>query len=174
MRSAKRSRGRAPLAAYRAASCGAARAFGLSDRGQIAPGRRADIVLLDDLESCAVAQVICGGAVVDAAAFAEARRRPGRPWLGQAAAGRARGVRRARRRAFGPVIGAIENSLLTEHLTLELPYQDGLRLPDPAQGVHKLCVLERHGRGGTIGRGFVRGSARWPARSPARSATTAI
>ena len=61
----------APLAAYRAASCGAARAFGLSDRGQIAPGRRADIVLLDDLESCAVAQVICGGAVVDAAAFAE-------------------------------------------------------------------------------------------------------
>ena len=57
----------------------------------------------------------------------------------------------------GPVIGAIENSLLTEHLTLELPYRDGLRLPDPAQGVHKLCVLERHGRGGTIGRGFVKG-----------------
>jgi adenine deaminase len=37
-----------PLTAYRAASCGAARAFGLSDRGQIAPGRRADIVLLDE------------------------------------------------------------------------------------------------------------------------------
>ena len=31
-----------PLAAYRAASFGAARAFGLFDRGQIAPGRRAD------------------------------------------------------------------------------------------------------------------------------------
>ena len=34
-----------------------------------------------------------------------------------------------RRRAFGPVIGAIENSLLTEHLTLELPYQDGCACP---------------------------------------------
>ena len=151
-------RGVPPLAAYRAASCGAARAFGLSDRGQIAPGRRADIVLLDDLESCAVAQVICGGAVVDAAAFAEVpavapvgrgsvKRQPVAP---EVFAVRAAGP-------SGPVIGAIENSLLTEHLTLELPYQDGLRLPDPARGIHKLCVLERHGRGGTIGRGFVRG-----------------
>ena len=151
-------RGVPPLAAYRAASCGAARAFGLSDRGQIAPGRRADIVLLDDLESCAVAQVICGGAVVDDAAFAEVpavapigrgsvKRQPVAPEL---FAVRAAGP-------SGPVIGAIENSLLTEHLTLELPYRDGLRLPDPARGIHKLCVLERHGHGGTIGRGFVRG-----------------
>jgi adenine deaminase len=151
-------RGVPPLAAYRAASCGAARAFGLTDRGQIAAGRRADIVLLDDLESCAVAQAICGGVLIDDAAFAgrpavapvghgSIKRRPVAPGLFDVhAAG-----------PSGPVIGAIENSLLTEHLTLALPYQDGLRLPDPAQGVHKLCVLERHGRAGTIGRGFVRG-----------------
>jgi adenine deaminase len=151
-------RGVPPLVAYRAASCGAARAFGLSDRGQIAPGRRADIVLLDDLESCAVAEVICAGAVVDDTAFEgrpaatrvgrdSIRREPVAPELfAVPAAG-----------PSGPVIGAIENSLLTEHLTLELPYRGGLRLPDPAQGVHKLCVLERHGRGGTIGRGFVKG-----------------
>ena len=31
-----------------------ASAFGLRDRGLVAPGRRADIVLLDDLETCAV------------------------------------------------------------------------------------------------------------------------
>jgi adenine deaminase len=147
-----------PLVAYRAASLGAARAFGLFDRGQIAPGRRADIVLLDDVESCAVAQVICGGAPVDAAAFA------GRPAVAPVGYGSVRrqpvtpelfAVRAAG--PSGPVIGAIDNSLLTGHLTLELPYRDGLRLPDPAQGVHKLCVLERHGRAGTIGRGFVKG-----------------
>jgi adenine deaminase len=115
-------------------------------------------VLLDDLESCALAQVICGGMIVDDASFAErpavapvghdsVRRQPVAPELFAVhAAG-----------ASGPVIGAIENSLITEHLTLELPYRDGLRLPDPAQGVHKLCVLERHGRAGTVGRGFVRG-----------------
>jgi adenine deaminase len=151
-------RGVPPLVAYRAASLGAARAFGLFDRGQIAPGRRADIVLLDDLESCAVAQVICGGLVVEDAEFAgrsgvapvgygSVKREPVAPEL---FAVRAAGP-------SGPVIGAIENSLLTEHLTLELPYRDGLRLPDPGKGVHKLCVLERHGRAGTVGRGFVKG-----------------
>jgi adenine deaminase len=147
-----------PLVAYRAASCGAARAFGLFDRGQIAPGRRADLVLLDDLGSCAVAQVICGGMPIDDAAFAEraavppvghgsVRRPPVAPeLLAVPAAG-----------PSGPVIGALEHSLLTEYLNLELPYRDGLRLPDLAQGVHKLAVLERHGRAGTVGRGFVKG-----------------
>jgi adenine deaminase len=151
-------RGVPPLVAYRAASCGAARAFGLFDRGQIAPGRRADLVLLDDLESCAVGEVICGGTPVDDAAFADrpevapvgygsVKRQPVVPELFEVrAAGPA-----------GPVIGAIENSLLTEYLTLQLPYRDGLRLPDPAQGVHKLCVLERYGKNGNVGRGFVKG-----------------
>jgi adenine deaminase len=145
-------------AAYRAASFAAARTFGLFDRGQIAPGRRADIVLLDDLAGCAVAQVICGGAPVDEAAFADraavppvghgsVRRQPVAPDLFAVPASG----------PSGPVIGAIEHSLLTEHLTLALPYRDGVRLPDPAQGVHKLCVLERHGKNGNVGRGFVRG-----------------
>jgi adenine deaminase len=57
----------------------------------------------------------------------------------------------------GPVIGAIENSLLTERLSLPLPYKDGVRSPDREQGVHKLCVLERHGKNGNVGRGFVKG-----------------
>jgi adenine deaminase len=147
-----------PLVAYRAASFGAARAFGLSDRGQIAPGRRADLVLLDDLESCAVGQVICGGTVIDEAAFAardsvapvgygSVRRDPVSCALLEVCADG----------PSGPVIGAIENSLLTEHLRLELPFRGGVRLPDRAQGVHKLCVLERHGKNGNVGRGFVRG-----------------
>jgi adenine deaminase len=41
-----------PLAVYRAASLSAAEAFGLKDRGQIAPGKRADIVVLPDLGGC--------------------------------------------------------------------------------------------------------------------------
>jgi len=150
--------GAPPVAAYRAATLAAARAFGLTDRGQIAPGRRADIVLLDDLEGCAVAQVICGGQMVDAALFA------GRAEIPSVGYG---SVRRAPVRAedfavraagaSGPVIGAIEGSLLTEHRTLDLPWQDGQRLTDPAQGVLKLAVLERHGKNGNIGRGFVQG-----------------
>ena len=41
--------GAPPIAAYRAASISAARIFGLMDRGLVAPGWRADLVVLDDL-----------------------------------------------------------------------------------------------------------------------------
>jgi adenine deaminase len=146
------------LAAYRAASFAAARAFGLFDRGQIAPGRRADIVLLDDLTTCAVAAVICGGIPIDAAAFENRahptpvgyrsiKRDPVLPELFEVPASG----------PSGPVIGALENSLLTEHLTMNLPWREGLRLPDPRAGVLKLAVLERHGKNGNVGRAFVKG-----------------
>jgi len=151
-------RGAPPIAAYRAASFAAARAFGLFDRGQIAAGRRADVVLLDDLETCSVAGVLCGGRTIDDEAFAERTDVPPvgfdsvkrAPVAAEDFAVHAGG-------AFGPVIGAIESSLLTESLTRDLPYRDGLRMADPAQGVHKLAVLERHGRNGNIGRAFVQG-----------------
>jgi adenine deaminase len=143
---------------YRAATFAAARAFGLFDRGQIAPGRRADIVLLGDLETCAVEQVICGGVPIDAAAF-EGRKIV--PPVGYGSVKRApvtADVFAARTGGpSGPVIGAIENSLLTDHLTMSLPYRDACRLPDPSQGVHKLAVLERHGINGNVGIGFVHG-----------------
>ena len=62
--------GAPPLAAYRAASWSAARAFGLHDRGLVAPGQRADLVVLDDLAACAVSRVISAGRPVDDALFA--------------------------------------------------------------------------------------------------------
>src|SRR5271168_1277426 len=52
----------APLAAvYRTASWSAARGFGLTDRGLIAPGFLADFLLLDDLASCAIHSVFRRG-----------------------------------------------------------------------------------------------------------------
>ncbi len=62
--------GTSPLAAYRAATLSAAEAFGLKDRGQIAPGKRADIVAVDSLEGCHAQLVLCAGRRADDAAFA--------------------------------------------------------------------------------------------------------
>jgi adenine deaminase len=46
---------------------------------------------------------------------------------------------------------------LTERLQAKLPYGGGLRHADPEHDLLKICVLERHGRNGNIGRGFVKG-----------------
>ena len=150
--------GAPPLAAYRAASYGAAMAFGLRDRGRIAASQRADVVLLDDLESCAVNAVVCGGVLVDDDLFSG---RQHAPPVGYGSIKRAPvapdELRVKAPGPAGPVIGAIERSLLTERLDLTLPYESGERRPDPANGVLKLCVLERHGINGNIGRGFVKG-----------------
>lgn len=149
----------APVAhVYRAASWSAARGFGLTDRGLIAPGYRADIVMLDDLESCAVASVIQAGRLVTPESFAS---------VGRIAPVGAGSIRRApvgpadfkvpAPGPTGPVIGVIPGKILTESLTASLPYRDGCREPDIDADILKIAVLERHGVNGNIGRGFVKG-----------------
>jgi adenine deaminase len=147
-----------PLAAYRAASLSAAQAFGLTDRGIIAPGRRADIVLLDDLEECAVSDVIAGGRLVDEALFA-ARGTVAPVGLHSVKLDPV-GAEDFRIPAAGgpaPVIGVIPGKIITEHLTLALPVRDGARQPDLDQDVVKVAVVARHGINRNIGRGFVKG-----------------
>jgi adenine deaminase len=56
-----------------------------------------------------------------------------------------------------PVIGIIPGKIITEYLRADLPYRNGERHADPARDLLKVCVLERHGRNGNIGRGFVNG-----------------
>ena len=53
--------GLSPMAAYQMATINAAQIYHLDDLGAVAPGRRADLVILDDLEQVTVHDVYFGG-----------------------------------------------------------------------------------------------------------------
>ena len=143
---------------YRAASWSGATAFGLRDRGLVAPGWRADIALVSDLDVCRVENVIAGGRLVEETLFED---------RGQVSpvgvdSVKARPVEAA---AFDtpafdgetPVIGVVAGRIITERVMMTLPAQDGLAEIDLAQDAIRVAVVERHGKTGNIGRGFVTG-----------------
>jgi adenine deaminase len=150
--------GIAPADAYRAATWSAARAFGLRDRGLVAPGKKADLVLLSDYETCLVHTVISAGRVVNGNLFAA---REAVAPVGLASVKRApitvADLHVAGQTKEIPVIGVTAGSIITAQYTLPVPLVSGERVADPAADILKICVLERHGRGGNIGRGFVQG-----------------
>jgi adenine deaminase len=151
-------RGADVLATYRIASLSAARLYGLFDRGFIGPGKRADIVLVEDLAACSVKRVFAGGRLVGDALFAD--RVPVAPvGLGSV---KSRALTEAdfgvaAREGETPVIGVVPGRIITERLALRLPARDGEALPDLAQDAVKVTVIERHGKSGGIATGFVHG-----------------
>ncbi|PTM43089.1 adenine deaminase [Bosea sp. 124] len=146
------------LATYRIATLSAARNFGLFDRGFIGPGKRADIVLVEDLTACSVKQVFAGGRLVEPALFADREHvEPvGRGSVKSRALTPA-DFRAAARDGETPVIGVVPGRIITERLGLRLPSRDGEALPDLAQDAVKVTVIERHGKTGGIATGFVHG-----------------
>ena len=151
-------RGVPPLAIYRAASLSGAEAFGLKDRGQIAPGKRADIVALGSLENCDAHIVFCGGVQVGQAAF-DARKIV--PPIGRGSV-RARPVtasdfRTTSNKPDTDVIGILPGKIITEHLHFDIAITDGDKRPDLTRDLVKIAVVERHGINGNIATGFVQG-----------------
>ena len=153
-------RGRPLHHVYRAASHSAATIFGLRDRGLLGPGWRADIALLDSLEDCRVSDVVTGGRLVVPELFAE--RRPvepvgldsmkARPVTAQTFHSPARPGRNET-----PVIGVKPGLSLTFRDSAALAQDDTGLQPDTAQDVIKVAVVERHGKNGNVGHGFVKG-----------------
>jgi adenine deaminase len=146
------------LAVYRAASLSAAEAFGLKDRGLIAPGKRADVAVIDSLEGCHAAMVFAGGVEVTEAAFAA------RPTTAPVARNSVKAprvsaadFRTAGNRAETPVIGILPGKIITPHLTFEIVPEDGDKRPDLTRDLMKIAVIERHGKNGNRATGFVQG-----------------
>jgi adenine deaminase len=148
--------GVAPVQAVAMATINTARYFRLYDRGAVAPGYRADLVLVDDLESFAVSRVWLGGRDVRDMDLAcrevpvpsstmhpgpvdvETFRIPARP-------GKIR------------VIGVVPGQIVTRSLVLGPRVENGLAVADPGRDMAKLAVIERHHATGNVGLGFIQG-----------------
>ena len=146
------------LAVYRAASLSAAEAFGLKDRGLIAPGKRADIAVIDSLEGCHASLVLAGGVVADDAAFAaRGTTEPVARQSVKSAKIEAAQFRTGGNRVETPVIGILPGKIITQHLTYDIAPQDGDKRPDLSRDLVKIAVIERHGVNGNRATGFVKG-----------------
>lgn len=158
-----------PADAVRMATHNPARHFGLDDRGSLAPGNVADIVLLADVETVDVRTVVSGGEVVvengTATVGPRHREYPGR-FYGSVDVPTDPGAFAVP--AVDPPVRAIEyeGGLLSSETTVSPPVADGELEADPDRDLLKATLFDRHpeGNGGGFtgfltGVGLERGAA---------------
>jgi adenine deaminase len=149
-----------PVTAIQIGTINPASYYGLHDRGAITPGRRADLVVLDNLRNVTTKMVLRGGAVVAQDGQLLPFEKPKRP-------ARVRGSMnvnwdkiRFRIEAKGHranVIGVIPDQIVTEHLIEELTIENGEAVQDPGLDLLKIAVIDRHANTGAHTVGFVKG-----------------
>lgn len=145
-----------PVTAVKMATLNAARAYNLRDRGAIAPGFLADLVVLDDLESFKIHKVYKNGVPLEKLPV-RCRKTPADyrmthsvniPVL-------PKDCLRMEARSGFPVIGIVPGQLATEKLMLPLPEKNGIFTP--SGDILKIAVVQRHDGSGRVGVGVVKG-----------------
>lgn len=156
-----------PVDAVRMATWNAAVRFGLRDRGAIAPGMRADICLVPDLERFEPSLVLVGGCEVarDGCLIVDIEESPvpdsvrGTVVLPSDLDAESLFVEVDCDcdRVAVTAIHVGDVPLVTERRSFTLPVRDRRVVVSPEANVAAAAVIERHGKGGGVGRGFVSG-----------------
>jgi adenine deaminase len=151
-----------PMTAIQMATLNIAEAYGLDDRGAIAPGRRADLVVSDELGDFRASRVFVAGDVVaengrPVGSWPEPSADPAAVLRSPVVDLEALDLRIRDSGAEVRVIGLVPGQIVTEHLIEDLAVQDGQLMADPEAGLAKLAVIERHLGTGNVGLGFLRG-----------------
>ena len=150
------------VTAIRMATLNAAECFGLKDRGAIAPGYRADIVLLDDLKNFGVNRVWIEGKLV----AEEGRYLPEIEKYDISSVKGSVVLKDFSKEKFKMhltsnkvnVIGILPGGVVTEKLTAEIALdENGEFVRNPEEDIVKVAVLERHKGTGNVACGFLKG-----------------
>lgn len=150
-----------PVKAVQIASLNTAEYFGLNNLGAVAPGYKADLLILPDLKSFKPDLVIKNGVIA-----AENGR-----LIAELPENEALAVRNSvnvrwitpedfRIEAKGSKVTALEvipHQLITKSVVSEVKIEDGNAVSNVDNDTLKICVIERHRATGNIGKGFVKG-----------------
>ena len=162
-------KGLPPMTALQMATINTAEHFGVSrEVGMIAPGRWADILLVDDLKNFQVKLVLVRGQVVadnckllinlpkiEYPRWATQSVHIKRPLAASDFRLEVGGKLSGAKNVKVNVIGVIENQAPTKHLQMDVPVKDGeIQIPP---GLAKVALVERHHKTGNIQLGLVSG-----------------
>lgn len=150
-----------PVKAVQIASLNTAEYFGLNNLGAVAPGYKADLLILPDLKTFKPDLVIKNGVIA-----AENGR-----LIAELPENEALAVRNSvnvrwitpedfRIEAKGSKVTALEvipHQLITKSVVSEVKIEDGNAVSNIDNDTLKICVIERHRATGNIGKGFVKG-----------------
>ncbi|GHO42181.1 hypothetical protein KSX_03440 [Ktedonospora formicarum] len=152
-----------PIQAIKMSSLHPAQYFGFKDRGAIAPGYLADMLLVPDLHDFHPRRVYIDGRLVaeNGKALFEAPTLPSTGIDAILHTIRLRDFDIERLRLPGHngkahVIGLVPDQIVTEDRLMEVEARDGCLVADPARDLLKVAVVERYGRG-RVGVGLLHG-----------------
>lgn len=150
-----------PVEAIRLASYNTAQYFRLHDRGAIAPGFVADLVVLDDLRTFQVESVYKDGQLVARAGRLlvepPAIVLPGMTGTVHLGNIDPSVLRMPAHPGMVEVVGVQPGQITTLRLREEAPLRNGEIIADPERDLLKLVVIERHHASGRVGLGLVKG-----------------
>lgn len=149
-----------PVDAIKIATINPAECYNLEDKGAVAPGYKADFLVLDSLEDFTIHAVYKDGKVVfNSTAVNFNYENYAEPQIKNTVHLKDFSLESLRIPIIGHelnVIGILKNSLLTTHEKIT-NYKGNEFISDPSRDLLKIFVIERHGNSGNIGKGIVTG-----------------
>jgi adenine deaminase len=149
-----------PITALQMVTLNPAEYFGLRGLGSIAPGKKADIVVVRDLKEFRASLVLIDGRVVARDGEASYKAKAGRPLrspMNYEVTQDKLAVRCSSSEATIRVIEVFDGQLYTKEVLLRMRAEEGILLPCPKEDLLKACVAERYHGTGNLGVGFVKG-----------------